>query len=986
MPRTAGAQLLEAGEPAVAKDDDLRRLDLHRPALARSVPTDRAYYGAGMATDGLLERERELAELDALIEQACEGRGRSAVVEGPAGIGKSRLIAEARSRAERSTLVLSARGSELEREFSFGVVRQLFETAVANPQRRERLLAGAAAPAASVFGELDAARASGADGASFAALHGLFWLTLNLAEERPLLLAIDDLHWCDRPSLLFVAYLTRRLETVPILLLAGLRTAEPGTDAALLGEIAQDPPAVSIRPAPLSDGAVGALVGERLGSAPDDAFRAACRDSTGGNPLLLQQLIAALRGEGVRPDAASAGLVRDIGPRAVSRTVLLRLARLPAEATAVARWLAVLGEGASLPTLAQAAGVDETSVAEATRWLAQAEILRPDPPLGFVHPLVRDAVYHELPPGERELQHARGADVLRNAGAPAEEVAAQLLHTSAPGEAWAAELLTEAGRRAMRSGAPDSAVAYFQRALDEQPPDGARPQILLELGVAEALISGPAATEHLRAAYESIEDPVARGMTVNVLGRTLLFAGSADEAAALAGRAAAELPSELAELRSVLEALDLMTSFFRAGFPELLERAKAYRGRPAADGAGANLLAAIASVQWAYTEGSADECAELALAALAGGALLAVDDNLISICPIVTLALADRDEAVGACEALRDHAHRQGSLFSASAFHGWWGFTLLRRGDLAEAEEMLRTSDAQAELWGFAGTAQVYLSALLSDTLLARGDTAAARRVLERTPYAADGSDRWRWWLNSKLELLLAERRDEEVLEAADEFDRHYGALVNPRCRAVRLGEGARLAPSGPGGRGARADVREPAPGQAVGRRGNRCARAAGAGRASGRGGPAAAGGGRGGGRRLTGAARAREGARRARRGAAARPAADRGTRAVARGTRAREQVRRRGRGRARALGAPREWRAPAPRGFERPGGADAQRAPRCRPRRGRPDQPRHCARAVCHPQDGRGPPEQRLPQARDRLTAGADRRAQRRLGQVAAA
>jgi DNA-binding NarL/FixJ family response regulator len=798
MPRTAGAQLLEAGEPAVAKDDDLRRLDLDRPALARSVPTDRAYYGAGMATDGLLERERELAELDALIEQACEGRGRSAVVEGPAGICKSRLIAEARSRAERSTLVLSARGSELEREFSFGVVRQLFETAVANPQRRERLLAGAAAPAASVFGEPDAARASGADGASFAALHGLFWLTLNLAEERPLLLAIDDLHWCDRPSLLFVAYLTRRLETVPILLLAGLRTAEPGTDAALLGEIAQDPPAVSIRPAPLSDGAVGALVGERLGSAPDDAFRAACRDSTGGNPLLLQQLIAALRGEGVRPDAASAGLVRDIGPRAVSRTVLLRLARLPAEATAVARWLAVLGEGASLPTLAQAAGVDETSVAEATRWLAQAEILRPDPPLGFVHPLVRDAVYHELPPGERELQHARGADVLRNAGAPAEEVAAQLLHTSAPGEAWAAELLTEAGRRAMRSGAPDSAVAYFQRALDEQPPDGARPQLLLELGVAEALISGPAATEHLRAAYESIEDPVARGMAVNVLGRTLLFAGSADEAAALAGRAAAELPSELAELRSVLEALDLMTSFFRAGFPELLERAKAYRGRPAADGAGTNLLAAIASVQWAYTEGSADECAELALAALAGGALLAVDDNLISICPIVTLALADRDEAVGACEALRDHAHRQGSLFSASAFHGWWGFTLLRRGDLAEAEEMLRTSDAQAELWGFAGTAQVYLSALLSDTLLARGDTAAARRVLERTPYAADGSDRWRWWLNSKLELLLAERRDEEGLEAADEFDRHYGALVNPaaarsgsaRARALhRLGQ-----------------------------------------------------------------------------------------------------------------------------------------------------------------------------------------------------
>ena len=64
---------------------------------------------------------------------------------------------------------------------------------------------------------------------------------LNLAEERPLLLAVDDLHWCDRPSLLFFAYLARRLESQPVLLLAGLREAEPGTDAALLGELAHEP-------------------------------------------------------------------------------------------------------------------------------------------------------------------------------------------------------------------------------------------------------------------------------------------------------------------------------------------------------------------------------------------------------------------------------------------------------------------------------------------------------------------------------------------------------------------------------------------------------------------------------------------------------------------------------------------------------------------------------------------------------------------------
>ncbi|HEX5782419.1 MAG TPA: ATP-binding protein, partial [Solirubrobacteraceae bacterium] len=166
---------------------------------------------------GLLERGNEFHELDGQIERAVDGQGCAVVVEGPAGIGKSRLLAEARLRAEGSMRVLSARGSELEGEFAFGVVRQLFEAELA--ARRESLLAGAAAPAAAVFGELEG-------GASFASLHGLYWLVLNLAEEGPLLLAVDDLHWCDRPSLLFLAYLAGRLERQPILLLAGLREAE----------------------------------------------------------------------------------------------------------------------------------------------------------------------------------------------------------------------------------------------------------------------------------------------------------------------------------------------------------------------------------------------------------------------------------------------------------------------------------------------------------------------------------------------------------------------------------------------------------------------------------------------------------------------------------------------------------------------------------------------------------------------------------------
>ena len=254
-----------------------------------------------------------------------------------------------------------------------------------------------------------------------------------------------------------------------MLVAATLRSAEPGTDPALLAEIVQDPATHPLRPGPLSADAVAALVRERLGDDADPGFCAACHQATGGNPLLLRQLLRALEAEGVQPVADRVDVVRAVGPRAVSSTVLLRLSRLSEDARAVARATAVLGESAELPRVAALAGRDERAVAAASGELIRAEIIRPEPPLGFVHPLVRDAVYHELPPAERELEHERAAEMLREAGADIEQVAAQLLLAPRRGAAWAAELLQRAGSDAVRRGAAESAVAYLRRALEEPP-------------------------------------------------------------------------------------------------------------------------------------------------------------------------------------------------------------------------------------------------------------------------------------------------------------------------------------------------------------------------------------------------------------------------------------------------------------------------------------------------------------------------------------
>lgn len=734
-----------------------------------------------MTDPRLFERDRELASLTGLVDGAVEGRGRCALIEGPAGIGKSRLLAEARAHAGEMR-VLGARGGELERDFPFGVVRQLFEGAIADPEQRERLLSGSAAPAASVFDALDPADQEGGGDASFATLHGLFWLALNLAETQPLLLAVDDLHWCDRASLRFVTYLVRRLEDVPILLAATLRTAEPGTDTQLIGEIAHDPSTVAVQPGSLSSAAVSELVGERLGTDSAAAeFTLACHRATGGNPLLLRQLLTALESDGVAPIAANAPVIAEIGPRAVSRTVLPRLSRQPAAAIATARAAAVLGEGASLPAAAALAGLDESAVADATADLARAEILLPELPLHFVHPLVREAVYRDLPAGERGLQHGRAASILRDAGAGDDAVAAQLLLAPPRGEPWVATLLHESGRAAMRRGAPESASAYMRRALAEPAAPAVRPTLLFELGSAEALTSGPNAVEHLRTAYDELEDPVARSIAAGLLGRALMFMGDAEAGAAVARRAIADLPPGHDDLRLALEAFELMTVYFGAGDPRDLDRLRAYRDKPVGDGVGGRMMAAMVAWHWASDGATADEAVDLALAALDDGSLVAADGALLAFAAIATLMVADRDEALELFEQSMVDAYRSGSLYVISSTHLWRGFTVFRRGDLQEAEEQLRAALHEFRLWGFADAALAHAEAFLSDVLRERGDIDGARAALERIGESVELDANFTgWWYDARLRLALAEGRNEDALELADLLAAHCEQLADP--------------------------------------------------------------------------------------------------------------------------------------------------------------------------------------------------------------
>ena len=430
------------------------------------------------------------------------------LIEGPPGIGKSRLLAEFRRRATPRARSCSTRARASSSASSRSASSASCSRAsIADPAA----LAGAAAAARVVFASPDDGAPAGGD-ASFAALHGLYWLALNLAAERPLLLEVDDLHWCDRPSLRFLAYLVRRLEGQPVLVTASVRTGD-AADRRRAARRDRQRPGDRARPARPAERGGGRRARRRAGSAPSPTARSA-RPAT-ARPAATRCSSASCSTRW-RPTPS--------GPTPRTPTSCARSARAPSRAPCccgsrgcparprrVARAVAVLGEGAELPAVAGVAGLDEAQVAGAMAALARAEILRPEPPPGFVHPLVRDAVYQGLPLGERELLHARAARRAARRAAPSlDQVAGQLMHTPRRGDAD--------GRAAAARGRHRGDGARRDRQRGRLPAARAR-GAAAGRPTARSCCStsarsrrsraGPTAREHLREAYEGLTDVAA---------------------------------------------------------------------------------------------------------------------------------------------------------------------------------------------------------------------------------------------------------------------------------------------------------------------------------------------------------------------------------------------------------------------------------------------------------------------------------------------
>ncbi len=613
------------------------------------------------------------------------------MIEGPAGVGKTELQRETRLAAERAGVaVLEARGSELEQPFAFGVVRQLLEPAIDESAAGAEVFAGAANPAARLF-RSDQQR-SRADEPGFEALHSLYWLVVNLADRGPLLVLVDDCQWADPDSLRFLSYLAQRIEGLPItVVVAGRPSDSSGSEAAALwAQVASRPSAVALYPRPLSEFAAVGLVREHLGASADDDFCRACHTATGGNPLFLRELLRGLDAARVLPSAAAASEVQAVGPAVVSRFVLHRLAALGPAATELARSVSVLGDNSELQLAARVSGLSDQVAQESADDLVRADIFAHGERLGFVHPIVRAALYEDLVPGERHARHAAVAQALAEVGAAPEWITAHLLLTTPTGDQRRVQTLRSAAMSAADRGAPRAAAARLRRALEESPSEQERAEILAELGRDEvAAMQFDAAEEHLQACLVSDAKLSTRADAASTLARCAIVSD---------GRSAHAAVDALASLARQLEPLDRERSL-ELGSALLMVATCVPQLRPVLAGhlqrfcaqargdPGSEAVARIhAAAERLFRGGSAEAAAEEVQAALVAG-LPPAAATQAGLLAVTTLRLAERyDVAARLLDLAYEGARREGHTARQGLIHGQRAAIALARGALPDAQ------------------------------------------------------------------------------------------------------------------------------------------------------------------------------------------------------------------------------------------------------------------------------------------------------------
>ena len=651
----------------------------------------------------LLEREHEIERLRAALRAVGRRAGVTLLIEGAAGMGKSRLLQEARGRAAGLGFrLLGARATELEQGFPYGVMLQLFERLLveADSGERERWFAGAASLAADLLTGGSAATPGGAARSlsggdpGYAWQHGLYWLVSNVSTDSPLVLVVDDLQWCDAPSARALAFIARRLEGLPVALILASRPLDPllAPEAAVL---LADPVTEFLRPSPLTRAAVSALIAAQLSAGPHARFVQACLKVTGGNPFLLGELLNEAAARGLAPSASAAEDVGSIVPRGVANAVLLRVARLAPPAAALARALSVLGDGAQAGDAGQLAGLAGAQVDAAMAGLVSAGVVEPGGTIRFTHPIVRRAIYDDISPAERERLHHSAWCTLQERRAPVRQVAAHVIQTQPAADPDATALLRSAASDALTLGDAAGAAALLSRAMDEPPAESERAAVLLALGQARARAGMPEAVAPLLELVEHGEEEPAIAAAATELGGMLFFAGRAAEGAAILRRAQERLPA-VGAAREQLEVALLAASYTSVSARREADATIAKLRDPGGSARGvlqATTLATLAMDEVTYLR-SARTAIDLAQRALAAGLPREPHrgESWVLLALAALIASDALDDALRSVDEILAQARTRGSALTVVTVSSLRANIGMRSGDLIASQADAQTA------------------------------------------------------------------------------------------------------------------------------------------------------------------------------------------------------------------------------------------------------------------------------------------------------
>jgi DNA-binding CsgD family transcriptional regulator len=704
----------------------------------------------------LVGRDEEIEALDALFRDCVAGRGLVAVIRGPVASGKTTLL---RALAEQAAAVgatfLGAVASRAERGLTLGILDQLFRGSVLPAPMASR-----------VAGLIDSraliGRPTGPEPGTVSPVLArvfdeLLGILVQLAEDRPVVIAVDDMQYADVASLQCLSYLARRAGTSPILTVLTECTCTLPADRLLQAEILRQGNCRSIQLAPLSPASVARLLAEHVGADTAPQLASACHAITGGNPLLVNALWEDSR---ISPGESPAELV----PGSAFRSAVVAcLHRYEPETVELGQAVAVLGEDATPGLLGELLAISPESAARGIDALCASGLVESG---RFRHEQARQAVLSQMTADERSAMHGSAARTLYGTGAPAVTLARHLVAAHRIGTRWAVAALQEAAEQALADGEAGRAIYYLRRAESECIDDRQCAAIRFSLACAEWQVDPERAARHLPELVADARAGLLDSERLGELAYYLLWVGDTGNAAEIlvslhlgSANAVSGPAGSVAQHMTIRSPLDFL-------YPDLANRARrTVRDAKGPGQATGHPRPPQACLLPAAVENDSEATLIDAERILAERSLN--DPTLASITTALMALICEDmlDRAASWCGMLlREPEVSRGNPLWRAVLTAFSAMIETRRGNLPAAENHARTAMTllTKKAWGVA--IGVPLSSLLLATTASRNHEDAAACLRTSVPEAMFGTFYGLLYLYARGEYYLATGRPHAAL------------------------------------------------------------------------------------------------------------------------------------------------------------------------------------------------------------------------------